>query len=520
MLKVKMKMKKATIKVIRSIKYVIILSVLMQFIAFATPTIRFERTDVEGKSADFVTATYSFGIDIIVDSLEHCSNVTFELYHNQTQYVKYDYHLRSEDWLINDDWSQVVTIIDKNSVDSSVDRATIAIQTGTIGPASINSPNNPKVIHLAFVVAPSAINSGVLEFTIDKIKATYFKDDISVDTLIPLTFKVSYNIHSFVNVWPGDTDCDGKVDTYDNAVISLYLTYPQNGSRSFKRQYPSVLWQPQLCIAWDTLAATYADCDGNGLITSSDYAIVYLNYDSLHFDFCKVDGPIASPLDDNMQLVCENGNISNLNALKLNNMLLADDNKIIPIAIENYNEDIVGVAGIINYNDLDIDLEGIKAGNMLGDKVITHFFNNKDTKIASFCIAIYKGVSPELAGNNVAELYIKTNEAANTIDNIAITDFIAFNKNGHIQQLNQSYTSVESEKEKTFYASVIDNKIILHNANDIENVSILDYMGVEVANYNANSTNIYPIAELNVGVYFILAKNKNKIYKDKFVISR
>jgi len=503
-------------------KYIVILFILLQLTALAIPTIRFERTDVEGKSANFVTATYSFGIDIIIDSLEHCSNVTFELYHNQTKYVKYDYHLRSEDWLINNDWSQVVTIIDKNSVDSATDRATIAIQAGTILPASMNSPNNPKIIHLAFVVAPSAINGGMLEFTIDKIKATYYKgaENKIVDTLIPLTFKVSYNIHSFVNVWPGDTDCDGKVDTYDNAVISLYLTYPKNGSRSFKRQQASVLWQPQLCIAWDTLAATYADCDGNGVITSSDYAIVYVNYDSLHFDFCKVSptGPVTQPIEDDLQLVLENGNTTKLNTAKINDSFLANNNKVIPISIANYNEDIVGVAGIIDYSNLDVELECIKAGNLFGEKVITHFFNNKDTKIASFCIAIYKGISPKLAGNEVAQLYIKTNN--DSLDNIAITDFISFNNIGNVRKLYQTCTSIELQNEKSFYASITDNKLILSNADGVENISISDYMGIEVTNWTANNNHTYNIDLLQTGVYFVIAKTKNKIYTDKVVIIR
>ena len=516
-----MQMKKTTIKVIHTAKYILIFFVLMQLVSLATPTIRFERTDVEGKNSEFITATYSFGIDIIVDSLEHCSNVTFELYHNQTQYVNYDYYLRSEDWLINNDWSQVVTIV-HNSVDKSTDKATIVIEAGTIGPADINSPNNPKIIHLAFVVAPSAINGGILEFTIDKIRATYYKSDENkiVDTLTPLTFKVSYNIHSFVNVWPGDTDCDGKVDTYDNAVISLYLTYPKNCSRSFKRQNPSVLWQPQLCIAWDTLSATYADCDGNGMVTSSDYAIVYLNYDSLHFDFCKVNGPVATPMDDNMQLVCENGNISRLGITKFDNTFLSGDNKTIPISIENYDKDIVGVAGIIDYSDLNIEIEGIKSGDLFGNQVITHFFNNKDTKMAAFCIAMYKNIPFEIAGNNIAELYIKTNETDKdeALQNIIVSDFIAFNNNGDIQKLKQKYTSVELENEANFYIAVIDNKIILHNVEDVKSIFILDYMGTEVANYTANNTHTYSIAELNNGVYFVLAKNNNKIYTYKFII--
>jgi hypothetical protein len=66
-------------------------------------------------------------------------------------------------------------------------------------PANINSPNNPKVIHLKFVIAPSAVHNEVLEFTIGKIRATHFKDSmIYLDP--PHTLKFSYRIHSYVPV--------------------------------------------------------------------------------------------------------------------------------------------------------------------------------------------------------------------------------------------------------------------------------------------------------------------------------
>ena len=64
---------------------IISLSLLLFLLNYTlTPqSIRFERTDVEGRNARFVTATYSFGIDIRIDDIEHCSNVAFELTHNQ-----------------------------------------------------------------------------------------------------------------------------------------------------------------------------------------------------------------------------------------------------------------------------------------------------------------------------------------------------------------------------------------------------------------------------------------------------
>jgi len=490
---------------------IIILFVLIQLSILAAPSIRFERTDVEEKNANFVTATYSFGINIILDSLEYCSNVSFELYHNQTRHIKFSDYNRSEDWLINNDWSQVVTIVGNLPVDSASDKATIVIEAGTIHPASTNSPSHPKVIHLKFVVAPSAMNGGILEFTIGKIRAVYYDEEI-IDTLIPFTFKVAYNIHSFVNVWPGDVDCNGLVDAVDISLIGKHLTEPKN-SRSFKRQYASILWQPQLCIAWDTLPATFADCDGNGVVTTSDIAVVFVNYGKIHSDFCNVSptGPIIES-NNNLQLASNNGIVS-----KIDNSFLSD-NKVISIAISNYSEDICGVAGIIDYNGLDIELEGIKAGDMFGEQVITTFYNNKDTKLAAFCIAIDKNYTPDYLTNNVAELYIKEND--HSIDSINIIDFIAFDNFGNIKQLNQTYTSIKLEKENTFTANTFDDKLILSNIKELESISILNYLGSEVANFVPNTNNKYSIEILPVGIYFVVAKTKNIIYTTKFVIIR
>jgi hypothetical protein len=271
------------------------------------------------------------------------------------------------------------------------------------------------------------------------------------------------------------------------------------------------LWQPQECITWDTLEATFADCDGNGIVTTADLAVVSVNYNKLHSDFCKITIPDGPTIENNFQFVSQNGNVS-----KIDNTLLSGSNKVIPIAISNYNENIFGVGGVIDYNDLDIEIEGIKAGNLFGDKVTTHFYNNKDTKLAAFCIVAEKNYSIEMLGNNVAELYIIENN--NTIDNIAITDFITFDSIGNVKKLEQTYTSIELEKEAEFTAKVVDGKLILNNVEGIENISVLNYLGIEVANFIPNTTNTYNINKLSTGIYFAIAKTFNKFYTAKIVV--
>jgi ABC-type antimicrobial peptide transport system permease subunit len=208
---------------------------------------------------------------------------------------------------------------------------------------------------------------------------------------------------------------------YDNAQVSKYLTYPQNGSRSFKRENASVLWQPQLCIAWDTLAATYADCDGNGVVTSADHAVVATNYNKLHSDACKAPATPSIPSDEIDGNIVMKNHFSNSN--KLLEEAIEQNYKIIPLNVANIDNQLTGIAGIINYAaNPNVELINMSAGEFLGDNALVHFYDNRETKLASFCISIDRDKIPSMANNTVAYVYVRDND--NSVNNTNIRDFV------------------------------------------------------------------------------------------------
>jgi hypothetical protein len=83
-------------------------------------------------------------------------------------------------------------------------------------------------------------------------------------------------------VWPGDANADFVVNNFD--VLNLGLAF---GATGVVRPGASTNWTAQYCPNWvDTFinSANYkhADCDGDGAVGNSDWAVVTLNYGQVH----------------------------------------------------------------------------------------------------------------------------------------------------------------------------------------------------------------------------------------------
>ena len=82
-----------------------------------------------------------------------------------------------------------------------------------------------------------------------------------------------------VTVWPGDTNNDGVVDVAD--VLPLGVYFAQTGPQ--RANAPDNTWTPQSCCpAWNPVAASYADSDGNGKVNQADVFAIGLNYGNTH----------------------------------------------------------------------------------------------------------------------------------------------------------------------------------------------------------------------------------------------
>jgi hypothetical protein len=99
------------------------------------------------------------------------------------------------------------------------------------------------------------------------------------------------NVPAYSYVWPGDTDADLIVDNNDLLPLGLY--YNATGA---PRASASIVWVGQNSIDWGQLQASgidvkHADCNGDGVVNSSDTLAITTNYSQTHL-FAPVDNTV------------------------------------------------------------------------------------------------------------------------------------------------------------------------------------------------------------------------------------
>lgn len=249
--------------------------IILLLILFALPAgaqrLKLVRTDVDSSRADFITATYSFGVDIFAEELPNCTGVSFELNYDNAQFIKFSEYGPGE---FGED--NVTLVNDPDYLAADVARVMGAsVSQDTAGAVGYD---NPKVARLEFVVSQQATHDNTVTFSFTTALAAALGDStaelINLDA-DPVTFK----IRGFVDVWPGDANRDGLVDSkdYGSIMINIGKGSASKNMRSFKRNPASTIWAAQRALAWDKLDATFADCDGNGDVTAADMLVIRLN---------------------------------------------------------------------------------------------------------------------------------------------------------------------------------------------------------------------------------------------------
>ncbi|MBL7997066.1 MAG: T9SS type A sorting domain-containing protein [Candidatus Kapabacteria bacterium] len=247
---------------------------LLLSVTLSAQTIRMVRTDVDSGRSSFITATQMFGVDIVLDSVTNVTGVSFQLRYNNANVVTYS------NYKARDLGREGAFVYDLSDPVAGTGKIIVGMLSGR--PITDEGFNNPRALHLDFVVRPSAKNNDIVTFTFLNAEAT---SSDSGGRLVPLT-SINYqvNIHGFVNVFPGDANNDGKVDERDFNATGLYSGQGSGLSnvRGYRREPASTFWKPQPALVWDSAGATYADCDGSGDVTLSDGLVVRINLDSLH----------------------------------------------------------------------------------------------------------------------------------------------------------------------------------------------------------------------------------------------
>ncbi|MCB9367432.1 MAG: CotH kinase family protein [Calditrichaeota bacterium] len=74
-------------------------------------------------------------------------------------------------------------------------------------------------------------------------------------------------------VYPGDTDNNGEVNALDILPVGVYF-----GETGQARQMQTFAWAPAPTLLWSTVAASYADANGDGTVNERDIVAIGINW--------------------------------------------------------------------------------------------------------------------------------------------------------------------------------------------------------------------------------------------------
>jgi hypothetical protein len=91
-----------------------------------------------------------------------------------------------------------------------------------------------------------------------------------------------------VDVWPGDLNNNGVVDTLDILPLADPSNWLQQGIPRDSIDYG---WFAHTVQVWDLSPATYADADGSGRVDIEDFFPICLNWGMTHGEVIYVEPP-------------------------------------------------------------------------------------------------------------------------------------------------------------------------------------------------------------------------------------
>ncbi len=455
--------------------------------------IKLVRTDVDSVRSNIITATFVFGVDVIIDSLQNCSNVSFQLKYDNSQYIKFSgYKIGAFRKIPSSN-----VYLNPPSGESSTNEQIINISVFSGLAPGENEFDSPNVLHLEFVVLQSAPINQKVTFSFPKAEATAFVDSVARNIKLR-TKNIIYKIHSFVDVWPGDANNDGTVNTDDYSAVGLYMRQgaDNRNTRTFKRPTASTMWTAQRCILWDDAAATYADADGDGAVTVVDGLIVKLN-DGLNKSQANTKGSsIQSNQNDYYNYIPE----QNSKNIKL---------PISPVL----SNDIIAVTGNFNLSNLlrDFDFKGIEKGEALSNipSSVLISYNQENSK-CDFFITPNSNLD-KIKSGVIANIILSPKSNSNLSPSIDLNNLQGMKTNGNLVYLN--LTSVDENLDYQTTIKYENNQIILCNLTDnIINIKIFSYQGTLINQTNEINSNTlsFDCSNYSSGIYFAVINSNNQ----------
>lgn len=465
--------------------------------ALSAQSIVVKRTDVDSSRYGFVTASYTFGMDIYLKDLPKCNGVAFQLNFNQSEVIKFS------QWLPGDFGKpQVIPMLHPDGTSNLI--IAVGLGNNTI-PDSIAEP---KILHLEFVVLQNAINASTLNFNFMQPVATTIVNNVREIIAINAE-SIEYTIHGFINVWPGDTDNNGIVNHLDYANVTKFigLGSATKNMKSFKRKSGSAIWAAHRVLTWDNAEVTYADCDGNGDITITDMLIVSYNMgkDTLissvkkDVDDLQEDFPSPEVFD-------------------------APDYIKVPLLI---NPELDFITAVSTFNLSEIlkthEFIGVEVGNTFPEKPFVYYVLDDNDKL-HLAVGSYLREHSQGNSSNLCNLVLR-NKSGNTLNIPSVNPNMlrAITNDGYIFNLNFSLSDVNDNNNPELQISLNDDLMEINAPFDILSVEIIDIFGqiVKTESVNGMSHQIL-LSNLSSGLYLARINynfgHNSEIHK--FLISR
>ena len=437
--------------------------------------------------SSFVTSTYLFGVDIVLEDVEDCNGVAFELLYNTTRYIKYSEYKSGT--FGNGSKTVVIPELDEAA---DVGKLTVMVISGeAVDTAHVD---NPVVIHLDFAVAQSAPHGSQVTFNFVNPHAVVKSEDQDAGDGQVLELEhepIVYNIHGFIDVWPGDTNNDGVVNHLDEDNIALYYGWGSatKNMRSFKRPAASTLWSPQRVLAWDSSTVSYADCDGNGDITAADLLVLYYNHKKT----------VGSSL-------MKTNAVPQYLAPKPVSYKLQESHRI-PVNILS-GRDYIGASARIDISDkpADINILAVERGDIIDENLGSFFVHHGDGYIDIVSGSYEKSVQLKKTAV-LANILVDSEDDFSWRPKLLNTQGIT--TGGSFFDLNV-FLDIEEENEPDELTIKREGDYILVGHNwDVSTVKVFNYLGVCVLR---SATNRFALADLpGFGLYYIQLEAKDNV---------
>lgn len=456
---------------------ILYIAALATFVLSAnSQTLRIERTDVDSARYGHVTANFKFGIDIYIDDLENVNSSSFQLQWNFGDYVHFSGYKIGD---FGDNGTVYITP-PKIIAGTSDKFMNVGIFSGTtIGE---NDFDSPKLLHLEFAVSNDIPNRESLNFTFVNFFATAFIDSSQTNVEIS-TEPLTLNIHSFINVWPGDSNNDGLVDTRDYNQIGLYFegNTIQNNGRTFKRKNSSIMWTGQKVLVWDNADATFADCDGDGVITVADGMVVFHNDAKTHTEGTgligeNTGGGLVEPIDESKyrKIPVFSSVTNNYRAMTANAKLPEG-----------------------------ISVKAVIAGDLF-EGTEAHIIKTVNDNILEFTIGSFDK-DFEIKSSGVIA-YILTEKVVELQNPIVIENATIIDKENRLQPIS-IVTNVENEIKDNVVINIDVNRLQIITSEVSESVKIYDINGRLLIQSNEKSNNYFFENNFKSGNYLLLIEN-------------